>query len=104
MGPGKHATKGILGAGFIFFLLASCASLAGPDYEKPPALENRTLRISASIAGFEYQWKECVKRGLFGRCREWEMKKESYDLTDAKVRERLILMGFVARVKEKVLP
>jgi hypothetical protein len=88
----------------ISLLVASCASLAGPDYEKPPALENRTLRISAGMAGFEYSWRECVKRGIFGACRQWDMRKETYDLTDAATREKLIHMGFVARVKEKVLP
>jgi hypothetical protein len=88
----------------LLFLLAACASLAGSDYEKPPALENRTLRISGGIAGFEYQWKECVKHGLFGACRQWEMKTELYDLGDVKVREKLINMNFVAKVKEKVLP
>jgi hypothetical protein len=85
-------------------LLTACASLADSDTEKPPALENRTLRISASVPGFEYQWRECVSHGLFGRCRKWEMRTELYDLTDVKVREKLTYMGFVARVKEKVLP
>ena len=85
-------------------LIAACSSLADSDHEKPPALENRTLRISASIAGFEYQWKECVKHGLFGNCKQWEMKTEIYDLADTKTREKLINMGFVARVKDKVLP
>lgn len=85
-------------------LVAACASLADGDREKPPALENRTLRISATIAGFEYSWRECVKRGLFGNCRQWEMKTEVYDLADVKTREKLIHMNFVARVKDKVLP
>lgn len=87
---------------FVMVTLTACASLA--DNEAAPALENRTLRISAGLPGFEYQWRECVKKGLFGNCREWAMRKEFYDLTDAATRERLINMGFVARVREKVLP
>lgn len=87
---------------FLMLVLAACTSLA--EIESPPALENRTLRISSDLAGFEYQWRECVKSGLFGRCREWAMRKETFDLTDLKVREQLIHMGFVARVREKVLP
>jgi hypothetical protein len=83
-------------------LLAACASMA--DNETPPALENRTLRISEGAPGLEYQWRECVRKGLFGGCREWATRKELYDLTVPEVRAKLINMGFVARVREKALP
>lgn len=69
-----------------------------------PALENRTLRIAPDFAGFYYQWRICVKNGLFGGCRKWEMKKELYDLSDPGMRKQLIDMGFVAKVKDKILP
>lgn len=82
-------------------LIGACASFA--EIENPPVLENRTLRISSGLPGLEYQWRECVDKGLF-RCRKWEMKKDFYDLTDPLIREKLINMGFVARVRDKVLP
>lgn len=88
---------------FVVLFVGACASLAESPYENPPALENRTLRISAGLAGLEYQWRVCTKTGLFGRCKEWGKKTEFYDLTDPKTREKLINMGFVAKVKEKVL-
>lgn len=95
--------KRLLSSILIIALLPACASLAEVS-EAPPDLSRRTLRISAGLAGFEYQWRECVKKGLFGACREWAMRKEFYDLTDPLTRQKLILMGFVARVPEKVLP
>lgn len=47
---------------------------------------------------------ECTSRGLFGRCRKWERQIEYFDLTDTAVRDQLINMGFVLRVREKVAP
>lgn len=35
-------------------------------------------------------------------CTKKEMKKEVFDLRDAAVREKLIDMGFVGRVREKI--
>jgi hypothetical protein len=66
-------------------------------------LENRTLRISEKVPGFEYQWEECVKKFL-GMCTKKEMKLELFDLRTPEIRQKLIQMGFVARVKEKVGP
>lgn len=85
-------------------LVIACTSIGGSDYEKPPALENRTLRISSNLAGFEYRYKECLKKGLFGKCKEEKWTVEEYDLTNVTVREKLINMGFVLKVKEKILP
>jgi len=68
-----------------------------------PELSKRTLRISSKIAGFEYQYEVCLKKFL-GICRQKEMRVDSYDLTDLAVRKQLIDMGFVAKVREKVLP
>lgn len=82
-------------------LFVGCASLAITD--QPPALENRTLRISDKVPGFEYQWRECSKK-FFGSCRKWELKIEYYDLTDIAVRNKLSAMGFVGRVRDKVIP
>lgn len=84
----------------LVLVIAGCSSIA----TDVPALENRTLRISASVAGFEYQWRECVRPGLFGACRRWETRVEHYDLNDAVIRNKLSDMGFVARVREKVIP
>lgn len=66
----------------------------------PPSLENRTLRISEDAPGFEYKWFECVRKFL-GFCTEKAERKEIYDLTKKDVRQRLIAMGFVARVRNK---
>lgn len=82
-------------------LIVGCASLAVNN--TPPALELRTLRISDNIPGFEYSWREC-KKSLFGNCRKWELKVEYYDLTDRTVRDKLRNMGFVGRVRSKVIP
>jgi len=84
----------------IFSLIGvwGCANIAASS--QVPVLQNRTLRISADIAGFEYQWKECVKRFL-GICTKEAMKKETYDLTDIDTRKKLIAMDFVARVRDK---
>jgi hypothetical protein len=67
-----------------------------------PKLENRTLRISPDIAGFEYQYEICIKKGWFGiGCAKTEMKKEYFDLTKPEIRKQLIDMGFKARIPEK---
>lgn len=68
--------------------------------DSPPALELRTLRISPDLAGFEYQYSVCSKK-FFVICTEHKMVKETYDLTDKKIRQQLIDMGFVARVRDK---
>jgi hypothetical protein len=68
-----------------------------------PALENRTLRISPDIAGFEYQYEDetkCIKKILWV-CIEHPMAKEYFDLTNLEMRKKLINMGFVARVREQ---
>ena len=80
---------------FSITLNTSCASLA---LHSPPQLQNRTLRLSPDIAGFEYQWEECVRK-FIGICTKHEMKKEFYDLNDVEVRKKLINMGFVAKVR-----
>lgn len=85
---------------FVLFV-SGCASLAIPPV---PTLQLRTLRISTKVPGFEYQYEVCVKEGLFGNCRQKEMRIEYYDLTVPEVRDKLINMGFVAKVREKVLP
>ncbi len=77
----------------------SCASL--PD-NSVPQLELRTLRISETFAGFEYSYRVCVKKFL-GNCRKTEIHTDTYDLTDLKVRQKLIDVGFVAIVKGPVL-
>ena len=46
---------------------------------------------------------ECTKK-LLGFCRKWEVRVDYYDLTDVAVRDKLINMGFVGRVREKLIP
>ena len=76
-------------------LLLSCASLAKPLI---PRLEQRTLRISKKIPGMEYKY--CVKyKFLSSKCKEWKI--DYYDLTDEKIKNKLINMGFVLKVRSK---
>jgi hypothetical protein len=63
-------------------------------------LELRTLRLSRSGPSLEYQYRECA-RSFLGVCTKWGVKVERYDLTDKKVRDKLIDMGFVMKVREK---
>lgn len=79
-------------------LNSSCASQQ--TVLPPPSLENRTLRISADLAGFEYEWNECTRKFL-GFCTETTRRKDTYDLSDIEVRKKLIAMGFVAKVREQ---
>jgi len=88
----------------IFLLLlapmfVACSSMR----EVPPALDQRTLRISPSIPGLEYQWFECTKKFL-GICTKTEVKLEQYDLNNVETRMMLLNMGFVGRVRERALP
>lgn len=68
-----------------------------------PSLERRTLDLSRSFPGFIYRYEVCVKKFL-GMCRKWEQRVDEYDLTDIKVRNQLIDMGFVAKVRETRVP
>lgn len=79
-------------------LIVGCASLQADTI---PALPNRTLRISETIPGFEYQYEVCDKK-ILGICVSHKWQKDAYDLNDVKVRQQLIDMGFVAHVKEQV--
>jgi hypothetical protein len=63
-------------------------------------LSQRTLKLSASIPGFEYRYFVCTNQKL-GICWKHEQKVETYDLRDEVVRKQLIDMGFSARVQEK---
>lgn len=81
---------------FLIFFGISCSSLA---LSSPPALPNRTLRISPDLPGFEYQYRVCAKK-ILGVCVKHKMKKEIYDLRDEAVRKQLIDMGFVARRRD----
>lgn len=85
----------------LMVLILSCASLSDVVV---PELSKRTLRISTRVPGFEYQWSVCVKKNWLGGCREYQMKVETYDLRDEAVRDKLIAMGFVAKVREPVTP
>ena len=77
---------------------SSCASLASPSL---PALENRTLDLHPNLPGFIYKYETCVKRVL-GICMKRDLKVIEYDLRDEETRKKLFLMGFVAKVREKV--
>lgn len=80
--------------------LSACGSMP----VDPPALENRSLRISADIAGFEYRYEVCTGTNIFGGCKGTKWVTETYDLTDMDTRKMLIHMGFVGKVREKILP
>lgn len=85
---------------FLSLVVASgCASISS----SPPELSLRTLRISEKVPGFEYQYEVCTKMFL-GICRKSEMRVEYFDLTNTEVRLRLLNMGFVGRVRDRVLP
>lgn len=86
--------------GTILFLTTLSGSLTYCATLLPPSLERRTLRLSKDKPSFVYQYETCVKKLLFV-CVETAMTVDEYDLTDSKVREQLINMGFVARVREK---
>lgn len=81
----------------LFFILSACASV---DKPKPPALELRTLDLCLDVAGFCYQYEECTKKGLLGKCREWSIVKEVFDLNDPETRKKLYYMNFVGKVRE----
>lgn len=70
--------------------------------QSPPTLQLRKLDISDEVPGFVYQWKVCKKTGLFGKCREYEIQQELYDLRDEVIRKQLIDMDFIGVVREKL--
>lgn len=100
----KLRSTSLMNFSMMLLLTISNASCASSPMPLPPRLESRTLRISKKVPGFEYQWFVCTSKGLFGRCKEETVKIEYFDLTDPSTREKLINMGFVAKVREKVLP
>ena len=62
-------------------------------------LRDRTLMISKD--GAKLYWQSCIKKTMFKkRCKEWH--RDEYDLTKKEVREKLIDMGFVVRVRERL--
>ena len=80
----------------ITFILSlnSCATVS------LPALENRTLRLSKDKPELVYQYEACVRKFL-GACTKKEMRIDRYDLADPHMRNSLIDMGFVFKVREK---
>lgn len=84
---------------FVFFLITACAAVEKKPL--PPALDLRTLDLCLNEPGFCYQWEVCTKKGLFGKCREWSITKEVYDLNDPETRKKLYYMNFVGKVREK---
>lgn len=64
-----------------------------------PVLENRTLEIAKDFPGFKYRY--CVKWQFWtGKCKEY--KVDIYDLNDTTTRLKLLHMGFVLKVREKL--
>lgn len=82
----------ILGQMLLLMILTSSSGCSALPLV--PALQDRTLRISPDISGFEYQYDDCVKKFL-GICTKIETVKELYDLSDEAVRHKLIDMGFI---------
>lgn len=89
----------------MLFLMALSLSCASSQLRLPPTLTARTLRISnkADFAGFEYSYEVCAKE-ILGFCRKTEMKTDFYDLKDPVVKKQLQDMGFVLRVRDKIIP
>lgn len=83
----------------ILLTLPACAGMP----VDPPTLANRSLRISKDVPGLEYQYEVCVKKILF-ICTRREWVKDRYDLTDVNMRQQLIDMGFVVKVRDKLVP
>jgi len=83
---------------FLITLSLSCATLADRLW---PQLKDRTLRISRDGPVLFYQDYVCVKK-IAGICFRRELKKETYDLNDKNIRDMLINMGFVVRVREDI--
>lgn len=77
-----------------------CASIPDPVI---PDMKARTLLFSADEPMLYYQWRVCTKHFL-GSCTKWEMKRENYDLRDPLMRKQLNDMGFVAKVRDNILP
>lgn len=86
--------------GVMTLLLVSSWSCASFQLLSPLPLDQRPLRISPDIAGFEYEYQICTKK-FIGICTERAMHTDYYDLTDKAVRMKLIDMGFVARIGVK---
>lgn len=91
--------KGEIMISIVFFLITACSAVERKP--EPPALDLRELDLSLDEPGFVYQWEVCTKKGLFGKCREWSITKEVYDLNDPEVRKKLYYMNFVGTVREK---
>lgn len=94
-----HAKKLAATATLVILLSVPGAGCASSEILSLPQLEHRTLRISPDFAGFEYQYEVCVSKFIW--CTKWEWRKDKYDLNDKAVREKLINMGFVARVRDQ---
>lgn len=90
-------------SGAMLFLTISSSSCATLQQDLPPKLELRTLRLSTKVPGFEYQYEVCTKYFL-GVCTRHNIQVDYYDLSDPKVRDQLINMGFVAMVRQKPTP
>lgn len=82
-------------------LFASVLSCASWRIRSPVPLNLRQLRISQDEPGqLEYSY-ECCKKTLLGVCVSKELCTDTYDLTDYDIREKLIDMDFVCKVREK---
>lgn len=89
--------KGLMS--ILFFILSACAAVE--TRPSPPAMDLRTYDLCPDVAGFCYQWEVCTKKGLGGRCREWSVTKEVYDLNDPEIRSKFYNMNIVGKVREK---
>jgi len=66
-----------------------------------PQLENRTLRISEDLTGFEYQYEICAKRIIF--CVKKQMKIDKYPFSNKEVMNALKEKGFkLIRTKDPI--
>ncbi|HNA69995.1 MAG TPA: hypothetical protein PK473_03085 [Nitrosomonas sp.] len=85
----------------LFLILSACAST---ERAKPPAFELRTFRIEPGKGALKYTHSECTRKGLLGKCREWTIVKELFDLNDPEVNAEFRNRNVVCRVRKLPLP
>lgn len=95
----KNITKTMLAVAMLSLTILN-SNCALSQLHSPPRLELRKLEISPDSASLYYQYSVCT-RSFLGRCTRTEMKKDTYDLADRGVREKLRAAGFVVSVREK---
>lgn len=87
---------------FAGLVLFGCA--AAPVDDVVPEMSVRTFEISRAVPGLRYPYRVCVKKNLFGGCKESKIVTEEYDFTKPEVKTKFIDMGVECRVRETKFP